>query len=193
MATATATECPKCRKKGKAVQALTLRALLKDEFIGQAAEADYHFCAAEECDVVYFGNRLIFTRPQLKVPVGVKETSGERPLCYCFGPSVASIKEELQAKGRSDALEDIRRQMRHPGCRCEVTDPSGSCCLGSVARGIDIARGGTGNGGISKGTVGCGPVRFGGQRRGDDRQVRNHDFGHRGVKLLLAAVGSLGR
>jgi hypothetical protein len=105
-------------------------------------DTGWRFCASPDCDVVYFSEEgdTIYTRSQLKVPVGVKERSGERPLCYCFGHSVASIKEELRTKGRSDALEDIRAKMKDPGCRCEVTNPSGSCCLGSVARGIEIAR-----------------------------------------------------
>jgi hypothetical protein len=30
--------------------------------------------------------------------------------------------------------------MKGCGCRCEVTNPSGSCCLGAVARGIETAR-----------------------------------------------------
>lgn len=30
--------------------------------------------------------------------------------------------------------------MKSPGCHCETANPSGACCLGSVARGIKIAR-----------------------------------------------------
>jgi copper chaperone CopZ/NADH:ubiquinone oxidoreductase subunit 3 (subunit A) len=121
---------------------VTLHAVVKDEFQGQIADdADYFFCDAKGCDVVYFttDGRTI-TKPQLKVEVGVKETAGERPLCYCFGHSVASIKEELRTKGRSDALEDVRQKMKDPGCACEVTNPSGSCCLGTVGRGIETAK-----------------------------------------------------
>lgn len=121
---------------------MTLHALVKDEFQGQvAADADYYFCDAEGCDVVYFttDGRTI-TKSQLKVEVGVKEATGDRPLCYCFGHSVASIKEELRTKGRSDALDDIRQKMKDPGCACEVTNPSGSCCLGTVGRGIETAK-----------------------------------------------------
>jgi copper chaperone CopZ len=92
--------------------------------------------------VVYFAEETetTFTKSQLKVPVGVKERTGDRPLCYCFGHSVASIKQELHTKGRSDALQDIRGKMNDPACSCEVTNPSGACCLGSVSKGIEIAK-----------------------------------------------------
>jgi copper chaperone CopZ len=156
--TATATDCPKCGKKGKTVKPVTLRTLLKDEYVAAVAGSDesncesgcspskghtgWRFCDSPECDVVYFGeeNGVTFTKDQLKVAVGVKETSGERPLCYCFGHSVTTITSELRLKGQSDALADIRQKMKDPGCSCEVTNPSGSCCLGTVAKAIEIAK-----------------------------------------------------
>ncbi|MFH1303676.1 MAG: mercuric transporter MerT family protein [Planctomycetota bacterium] len=102
----------------------------------------WRFCDSPDCDVVYFSEAgdISFTKSQLKVPVGVKETSGERLLCYCFGHSVGSIKDELRMKEHSDALEDIRAKMKDPGCHCETSNPSGSCCLGSVTKGIRIAQ-----------------------------------------------------
>ncbi|MBI1900266.1 MAG: cation transporter [Planctomycetia bacterium] len=142
----------------------TLGALLQDEYAAEIRSSDdsgcaangkgesgckpvtedtgWRFCDSPDCDVVYFAEsgEGWFTKSQLRVAVGVKERTGERPLCYCFGHSVESIKEELKAKDHSEALEDIRRKMKDPGCRCEVTNPSGSCCLGSVARGIEIAK-----------------------------------------------------
>jgi hypothetical protein len=30
--------------------------------------------------------------------------------------------------------------MRDPGCRCETENPSGSCCLGTVGKGIETAK-----------------------------------------------------
>lgn len=136
----TAVECPVCGSKGRTVQPLTVRSLLKHEAAGQVAEAEYRFCESKGCDVVYFADGQTFTKPDLKVPVGVKETTGERPLCYCFGHSVATIKDELRIKRRSDALADIRRKMNDPGCRCETENPSGACCLGTVANGVKTAR-----------------------------------------------------
>jgi copper chaperone CopZ len=110
-----------------------------DQFVGQVADAEYRFCDTKDCNIVYYGRGQTFTTPQLKVAVGVKETAGERPLCYCFGHSIATMKEELRTKGHSNALEDIRQRMQAPGCACEVMNPSGSCCLGSVSRGIETA------------------------------------------------------
>lgn len=168
MTTATTLEkrllCPSCGKKGKRVSALTVHALLKNEYVqeadmGQPAscgpnrdggsgcqpltnDTGWRFCDAADCDVVYFAedHDKTFTRAQLRVAVGVKEKTGERPLCYCFGHTLASIKKKLLTTGRSDALEDIRAKMKDPGCHCEVTNPSGACCLGSVAKGIETAK-----------------------------------------------------
>ncbi len=153
--------CPVCNNKAKRVSTVTLGALLSDEFAQQfktdgqscsasdgegctsiQADTGWRFCASTDCDVVYFseGCDTAFTKSQLKVSVGVKETKGERPLCYCFKHSVASIKEELRTSGNSAVLEDIRAKMKDPGCRCETENPSGTCCLGSVGKGIKIAQ-----------------------------------------------------
>jgi len=154
-------ECPSCSKKAKRVSAVTLAALLHEESAQQfqtdgnaccdsneegctpiTGDTGWRFCDSQDCDVVYFSEvgDTVFNKSQLKVAVGVKETTGERPLCYCFGHSVASIKEELKTKGHCDASQDIRAKMKNPGCRCETENPSGSCCLGSVTKGIKIAK-----------------------------------------------------
>jgi len=147
--------------KAKRVTTATLAALLQDEYAapfrtdGQSccapdsegcasikADTGWRFCGSQDCEVVYFAedDGASFRKPQLKVAVGIKEEAGERPLCYCFNHSVASIKDELRKAGRSGALDDIRARMKDPGCRCETENPSGSCCLASVAKGIKIAQ-----------------------------------------------------
>ena len=154
-------QCPSCGCKAKRVSTSTIGALLDDDLAEQFTagsrsccategkgcasikeDTGWRFCSSQDCDVVYFIEEgdTQFTKSQLKVSVGVKESSGERPLCYCFGHSVGSIKEELRMKGHSDALDDIRAKMKDPGCHCETSNPSGSCCLGSVTKGIRIAQ-----------------------------------------------------
>lgn len=156
--------CPACGKKGKRVSTATVQALLKVEYAGEVLsgsqsicepsgnggsgcppltrDTGWRFCDSADCDVVYFAedSGTIFTKTQLRVSVGVKEKTGERPLCYCFGHTLASIKKKILTTGHSDALEDIRAKMKDPGCRCETENPSGSCCLGSVAKGITTAQ-----------------------------------------------------
>lgn len=165
IATEQRVQCPACGRKAKRVGTATLQALLKDEFAGEFAvdggsccspadsgdggcspltkDSGWRFCDSQNCDIVYFAesSQRTFAKDQLRVAVGVKETTGERPLCFCFGHSVTSIKEELRSKGESNAPEDIRAKMKNPGCRCETENPSGSCCLGSVGKGIAIAKG----------------------------------------------------
>lgn len=154
------THCPSCQSTTKRVSTVTLGALLREEYAKPFkkdarscrsaksgactaidTETGWRFCDSTDCDVVYVSEDgdATFTKSQLKVEVGVKETAGERPLCYCFRHSVGSIKEELRKKGRSDAFEDIRARMKALGCHCESSNPSGSCCLGVVAKGIGIA------------------------------------------------------
>jgi len=160
MTTEKRVSCPSCGTSAKRVRPVTLQALLKQECVRQfnagdqardesnsvasraaSGDAGWRFCGAQGCDVVYFSEHgeTTFTKSQLKVAVGVKETTGDRPLCYCFNHSVATIQEELQSKGRSDALADIRAKMKDPGCHCEISNPSGSCCLGDVTKGIQLA------------------------------------------------------
>lgn len=163
-ATQTSLICPSCGTKGKRVGLATLRALLKQGFAHEfsggvqaccdvenngdpgcaplAGETGWRFCNSRECDVVYFSESSdrTFLKSHLQVPVGVKENTGDRPLCYCFGHSVVSIKEQLRTNGCCDALADIRAKMKDPGCRCETENPAGACCFGSVTKGIQIAQ-----------------------------------------------------
>ena len=139
--TSTVTVCPSCGSAGNGVSQTTMAALLNDDRQDAVRDVEYGFCDTPGCYVVYFAvDATRFTQGQLRVEIGVKQTTGERPLCYCFGHSVESIKQEIRTVGETHALDDIRVTMQDQGCRCETENPSGMCCLGSVASGIETAK-----------------------------------------------------
>jgi hypothetical protein len=89
---------------------------------------------------VYFsedGDR--FTTADVRVPVWQKLPFGDRPICYCFGESEASIRSEVESTGASTAVELIRHHIDAERCACEVRNPRGACCLGDVIAAVKRA------------------------------------------------------
>jgi len=126
--------CPVSGTKGKLVKTVTLRSLLKEEHQERITQGRYRFCDAQGCDVVYFAEdgSHVFTKADLKVRVGVKETDAPRPICYCFNHTVEEIFDEIQRTGTSTIPDEIARRLNTEGCDCARTNPQGSCCLGVV-------------------------------------------------------------
>jgi len=99
----------------------------------QLRPGEYRFCPDASCEVVYFsadGDR--FTTADVRVPVWQKLPFGDRPICYCFGESEASIRSELESAGTSTAIERVRDHIGADRCACEVRNPRGTCCLGDL-------------------------------------------------------------
>ncbi len=135
-----AAACPVCGSEGKPVKPVTLRALLQPHLRGEVLDEVYRFCANPDCALVYFsvdGTRT-FARADLTVRVGVKERSGPRPLCYCFGHSAESIREEWTRTGKVTAFEAIKAEVKAGTCHCEVTNPGGGCCLGDITKEVKV-------------------------------------------------------
>ena len=130
--------CPQCGTKGQSVSTLTVKSLVKDHT--RVAQGDYFFCRTPDCDAVYFSERGLFRKADLKVRVGRKETEDPIPLCYCFDYSRADIRQDVEEKGSTDILERIKAEVEAGYCACEVKNPSGHCCLGDVTRVIQEAK-----------------------------------------------------
>lgn len=129
--------CPVSRMKGKPVELLTVKALLTEPALQRINNAAHRFCPDPSCDVVYFdAEGASYVESELRVPVWQKEPFGNRTVCYCFGVSEASIREEIQTTGRSDATERVRAHIAAGRCACEVRNPRGACCLGDVAAAV---------------------------------------------------------
>lgn len=130
--------CPVSGTGSKQVDLMTVKGLVRHLKFGMPA-TQYYFCAAPGCDVVYFPSTPdapTFSRDDLLVRVGAKESGEEATLCYCFGISRGQIRTEVEAAGRCSAGEKIKAEIQAGRCACEVKNPSGKCCLGNVTRAL---------------------------------------------------------
>jgi len=134
--------CPECGRKGKPVPRVTLEKLLKPDAQRRLTTAAHLFCETPDCPVVYFApdDGSVFRKPDLTVRVGIKETEPPVPLCYCFGFTREMIWSELAEAGRSTIPDRIKAEVQAGNCRCEETNPRGSCCLGDIQRAIQAFR-----------------------------------------------------
>ncbi len=134
-------QCPSCGRQGRAVKTTTLHSLIKADRQGRITDSKYLFCGSQGCEVVYFtkDGSHVFYKEDLTVRVGIKEESPPRPICYCFNHSVEEIFDEIQRTGKSTVTDDIKSRMKKDGCSCEIKNPQGSCCLGTVKHFVDEA------------------------------------------------------
>lgn len=135
--------CMVCGKRGLPVSRKTLEHLLRPESRVALRDVPYYFCQTPECRIVYFSNDPIhrFTKEDLTVRVGMKESEDPIPICYCFNFTERDILEEVKRNGKSRIFEEIAANVKAGLCACEIKNPSGRCCLGNVQRTIRKARG----------------------------------------------------
>lgn len=125
--------CPVAGERGKAVPLITLRSLVLLEHAGVIEGREWFFCDLPDCSVVYFtSDGRTLDKAALKVRVGLKEQEAPRPVCYCFGHTVESIREEIGRTGRTTVAASIKAKVEAGDCDCEVLNPKGRCCLGDV-------------------------------------------------------------
>jgi hypothetical protein len=130
--------CPLSGSPGKAVDRQTVKALLTEHGLVRLSPGEYRFCPDADCDVVYFGaDDVRFTTGDVRVGVWQKQPFGRRQVCYCVGESEDSIRAEIEAEGRSSAVERIREHIAAGRCACEVRNPRGACCLGDVIAAVE--------------------------------------------------------
>lgn len=132
--------CPVAGNPGKRVPLVTVRSLVGDTGAFEAEGREWFFCDLSDCDVVYFArDGTTILKHALRVRVGVKEQEAPRPVCYCFGHTVESIRQEIERTGRSTVAASIKDRIEAGECHCEVLNPKGTCCLGDVNRAVKEA------------------------------------------------------
>lgn len=121
--------CPDNGLEGIEVSAKTISHHMKQAWKWKDEGVRYFFCADPDCDVVYFGDDdSVITKAQLRTTIGVKEASNDAPACYCFGISKADAINDPSIR------EYVISQTRHMQCSCDVSNPSGRCCLKDFPR-----------------------------------------------------------
>ncbi len=130
--------CPMSGQVTKPVGRKTVESLVIPHAMATLRPQPYYFCDAPDCDTVYvsaLGDHLI-GKDKLTTRVGIKETEDPIPLCYCFGYDRRAVRDDIRRTGDTDIQKIITERVRSGECRCEETNPSGGCCLGSVAKSI---------------------------------------------------------
>lgn len=127
-----------CDRASRPVKRQTMFLMLKPDRFHRIAEGKYRFCSDPECDIVYFtdGDGACFTTSDLRIRVGVKQTEGPIPLCYCFGFDEEDVREEIAVRGHTTIPQRIAHLLREGMCACSTRNPSGACCLRDVERAV---------------------------------------------------------
>jgi hypothetical protein len=110
---------------------------VRPEHASEIERGEWFFCDLKDCEIVYFArDGRTLDKEALIVRVGVKEKAAPRPVCYCFGHTVESIREEIESTWRSTVAASIAARINAGECRCEILNPRGACCLGDVNRSV---------------------------------------------------------
>lgn len=127
--------CPRCGSMGKPVARATVAHFISAEALAALGTGEARFCPHPACAVAYYaplGEPVL--KDQLSVRLGLKETEGPRPICYCYGHSVESLAAEWKEKGSVSAVMEVMAKSRAGECRCEELNPQGTCCLPELRR-----------------------------------------------------------
>ena len=106
------------------VSARTIAHHIKEAWVWQQTAERYFFCDDPLCEVVYFGDDgSTILKSQLRTRVGLKDTSDDSLLCYCFGVSKRDFHND------SSTRDFVVAQTKAGQCSCDTSNPSGRCCL----------------------------------------------------------------
>lgn len=122
-------KCPRCTAAGRPVSVDLVRHHVLEPWRRQLVDKSYNFCGAPDCDVVYFApdGYTIDTPDLRRVPAYKTGRPGDL-LCFCFDVSGAAALDS------PDPVPYVRERVRREECSCNILNPSGACCLGSIGR-----------------------------------------------------------
>lgn len=134
-------KCPMCKNEGDIVTYRTVDSMVKDYFRKHLKSAEYGFCTAPKCNVVYYSNEKneIYFQRDLNVEVWLKEQANPI-ICYCRNVTMKDILDEIVVNKTSSGLQDIiKRTGAMNGHQCKTNNPSGKCCKDALEAAVDYA------------------------------------------------------
>jgi len=133
--------CPESKSCGRPVKSITVSSLVRPEHRAIVAQRTWSYCGDAACDVVYFAeNGTTLRKSDLVVRVGQKETDSPRTVCYCFGHTRESIRDELLQTGTCGVVDAVAAKVRAKECSCETMNPMGTCCLADLRKAVEEAQ-----------------------------------------------------
>jgi len=132
--------CPGTKTPGKKVKTVTVESLAREDVPPLGEGREWMFCDERDCDVVYFASDgPTLRKSDISVRVGAKESEPPHAVCYCFGHTEESIRDELLRCGTTSVVESVTAKVRAGECSCETKNPKGSCCIGDLKKAVTEA------------------------------------------------------
>lgn len=129
MTATVADECRRCSTSGQPVPRSLVRHHVTKAWQKDLDRDDLNFCDTPGCEVVYFGSEgVMFTVADVRRAPAYKTGAGTDLLCFCFD---VTGDDTLRA---ANSTPYIRERVRKSECACDILNPSGTCCLGSIGR-----------------------------------------------------------
>lgn len=122
-------QCIECSVTGEAVPLNLVRFHLTKPWERNLEGKQFSFCDAPDCRTVYFTvDGEAFSVDDIRQPPAYKTGDNSDLLCFCFQVTGDDLRRQ------PDPVPYIRERVRRQDCACNVLNPSGDCCLGSIGR-----------------------------------------------------------
>lgn len=120
--------CPVCGEGGQPVTINLVRHHLRRPWVRLPQGEQFYFCAADRCDLSFFTARTKYLVSDLRRPPAYKTGNAEDLLCFCFDATGGDVTDS------PDPVPYIAERVRRGECACDVLNPGGDCCLGSIGQ-----------------------------------------------------------
>lgn len=129
--------CPVCNRSGITVGSITVKHLVLDMLQDIVVDKDYYLCINEECNNVYYNNKVSFNTEQVKVPIWFKKDATPRYACYCSKVTEEQVIDAVIKDGAKNIKDIIDITGAMENAQCQKNNPSGKCCHNIIQMAID--------------------------------------------------------